>query len=184
MFIHQIDSEVSLALPRPQIDAKPLFQIIEKSRQELQVWLPWVPGMKSVEEEEKFLTGILKNFGNARSLNTVILYKSTPVGMISFNKFNTINQYADIGYWLGTEYVGNGIMHRAVAGICDLGFRDYGVHKVEIHAAVDNARSNGVAKKAGFHFDGSLRANELLADGFHDENVWSLLKEEWEKIDS
>ncbi|MDN2453466.1 GNAT family protein [Lactobacillus sp. UCMA15818] len=181
MFAYKIDSEVSLALPRPKIDAEPLFQIIEESRKELQVWLPWVPIMKSVVDEEKFLTSVLKNFGSEHSLNTVILYKGTPAGMISFNKFNTTNQCADIGYWLGTKHVGNGIIHRAVAGICTLGFADYDIHKIEIHAAVENVRSNQVAKKAGFHFDGSLRANELLANGFHDENVWSLLKEEWKK---
>ncbi|AUJ30487.1 GNAT family N-acetyltransferase [Liquorilactobacillus hordei] len=181
MFTYKIDSEVSLALPRPKIDAAPLFQIIKESHEELQVWLPWVPSMKSIEDEETFLGGVLKNFGNERSLNTVILYRDTPVGMISFNKFNTTNQCADIGYWLGTKHVGNGIVHRAVAGMCTIGFTDYDIHKIEIHAAVENVRSNQVAKKAGFHLDGLLRANELLADGFHDENVWSLLREEWEK---
>lgn len=60
MFTYKIDSEVSLALPRPKIDAAPLFQIIKESHEELQVWFPWVPSMKSIEDEEKFLGGVLK----------------------------------------------------------------------------------------------------------------------------
>lgn len=56
--------------------------------------------------------------------------------MISFNKFRAMDQSTEIGYWLGTKLVGNGIMHRAVSGMCDIGFSDYKVHKIEIRATV------------------------------------------------
>ncbi|MCP0887957.1 GNAT family N-acetyltransferase [Ligilactobacillus sp. WILCCON 0076] len=179
MFTYQIDTEVSLALPRPKIDSQTLFEIIKENSQDLGAWLPWAPSIKTVDDEEQFLTSTLQNFGTSTSLNTVILYHGIPVGMISLNKFTESGHITDIGYWLGSQYVGNGIMHRAVTGICAIAFEDYQVHKVEIHAAIENTRSNNVAKNAGFHFDGSLRAKELLLDGFHDENCWSLLATEW-----
>lgn len=178
MFTYQVDNEVSLALPRPKIDSQPLFEIIDESRQDIGTWLPWVPSIKTVSDEEQFLTSTLEHFGTSTSLNTVILYHDAPVGMISLNKFTASDQSTDIGYWLGSKYVGNGIMHRAVSGICAIAFEDYQVNKIEIHAAVENSRSNNVAKNAGFHFDGSFRAKELLIDGFHDANCWSLLAEE------
>lgn len=179
MFTYQIDNEVSLALPRPKIDAEPLFTLVDESRKELEPWLPWVIGMKSVDDEEKFLIDAMKHFGAGYSLNTTIFFKNQPAGMISFNKFRAMDQSTEIGYWLGTKFVGNGIMHRAVSGMCDIGFYDYNIHKIEIGAAVENQRSNRVAKKAGFHFDGSFRDIELLSDGFHDGNIWTLLKDEW-----
>lgn len=181
MFTYKIGQEIYLALPTPKRDAKSLFKIIDESRDELGVWLPWVSNMQSEADEEKFLTQTMTHFATGFSLNVIILYENQPAGMISFNKFRTSNQSAEIGYWLGTKFVGRGIMHRAVAGMCNLAFNDYRLNKVEIHAAVENQPSNRVAKKAGFHFDGSVRAAELLADGFHDENIWSLLKEEWQR---
>ncbi|WP_333589658.1 GNAT family N-acetyltransferase [Ligilactobacillus acidipiscis] len=181
MFTYQIDDELSLALPRPQIDAQPLFELVEESRPDLATWLPWVPEMKSVADEEKFLTTVLEHFGNSTSVNLIIRYHDQPVGMISFNRFLQMDQSTEIGYWLATKFSGNNIMHRAVLAMCHLGFADYAVNKIEIHAATDNPRSNHVAQKAGFHLDGTIRASELLADGFHDGNVWTMLKDEWNK---
>jgi ribosomal-protein-serine acetyltransferase len=112
----------------------------------------------------------------------VIYYQNQPAGMISFNHFRRTDQSADIGYWLADRFTGQNIMHRAVQGICQLGFADYQLNKMVINAAVENTRSNQVAQNAGFKLDGTLRANELLLDGcFHDENHWSLLKNEWQK---
>nr|WP_246013825.1 GNAT family protein [Companilactobacillus suantsaicola] len=69
-------------------------------------------------------------------------------------------------------------MTQAVKCMANLGFEDYGLNRVIIQAAVDNKASNAVAKKAGFILEGTLRQNELLDDGFHDENLYSLLKED------
>ena len=101
--------------------------------------------------------------------------------MISFNKFNNLDNSTEIGYWLATKFVGKGIMQRAVMGMCELGFTEYQVNKIEIHAAVENARSSKVAERTGFHLDGLIRASELLEDGYHDVYIWTLLKDELKK---
>lgn len=147
MFTYQIDDELSLALPRPKIDAQPLFDLVNNSRHELAAWLPWVPAMTSVADEEKFLTTVLEHFGTNTSVNLVIRYHDQAAGMISFNSFNTLSHSTEIGYWLGNQFAGKNIMHRAVLAMCDLGFIDYNLNKIEIHAAVNNDRSNHVAKK-------------------------------------
>lgn len=82
--------------------------------------MPWVIGMKSVDDQEKFLIDAMKLFGTGYSLNITILFKDQHAGMISFNKFRAMDQSTEIGYWLGTKFVGNGIMHRVVSGMCDI----------------------------------------------------------------
>ena len=180
MFTYQIDDEVSLAIPRPKKDATPLFSLVEESRSDLAPWLPWVAGMQNVADEEKFLRTVLEHFGKGTSVNLIIRYQKQVAGMISFNRFLQMDHSTEIGYWLDNKFKGHNIMHRAVVAMCELGFSEYDVHKIEIHAAIDNVASNHVAQKAGFHLDGMVRASELLADGFHDTNIWTLLKEEWE----
>lgn len=181
MFTYQIDEEVSLAIPRPKIDAEVVYGLIDDSRDELLPWLPWVTMMKDILDEQHFLTKVMAHFATGDSLNLVILYHSQPVGMISFNKFNNLDNSTEIGYWLATKFVGKGIMQRAVMGMCELGFTEYQVNKIEIHAAVENARSNKVAERTGFHLDGLIRASELLEDGYHDVYIWTLLKDELKK---
>lgn len=182
MFSYQIDDQVALALPRPENDSQPLFELIDHSRKNLATWLPWVPKIQTAADEKNFLQMVLLHFAQEKSLNTVIYYQSQPAGMISFNHFRQLDQSADIGYWLGDRFTGQNIMHRAVCGICQLGFSDYQLNKIVINAAVENTRSNQVAQNTSFKLDGVLRANELLLDGrFHDENHWSLLQSEWQK---
>ncbi|GBG94682.1 ribosomal-protein-serine acetyltransferase [Ligilactobacillus salitolerans] len=179
MFTYQIDDEVSLAIPRPTQDSEILFNLIDKDRTELSTWLPWVKFVKSSEDEEGSLKEALQNYANGKALDTIIFYQNKIAGMISFNSFDESNKKAEIGYWLSPDFVGKGIMHRAVTGMCDLGFKEYNLHKIELLTAKDNDRSNHVAKKAGFHLDGEVRSVELLADGFHDGYLWTLLEDEW-----
>ncbi len=134
-----------------------------------------------MEDEENALKEALLNYANGISLDTIILYQNKIAGMISFNSFDEGNRKADLGYWLSPDFAGKGIIHHAVAGMCDLGFNEYGLHKIDLLTAKDNERSNNVAKKAGFHLDGEIRSVELLTDGFHDGNIWTLLKDDFKK---
>ncbi|WP_225046758.1 GNAT family N-acetyltransferase [Lacticaseibacillus kribbianus] len=179
MFMYPIDDELALALPRPVLDAPKLYALIDADRAAIARFLPWAADTKDAAGEQAFLTMTLAHFGQGKSVNLVIYYRGAPAGTISFNGFDDAGAATDLGYWLGEPFRGKGIMHRAVAAMCDLAFTEYGRNRVIIRAAVDNPASNAVASKAGFHLDGTLREGERLADGFHDVNEWSRLKSEW-----
>ena len=176
MFTYRIDDEISLALPQPHVDAAPLFALIDQDRKTLGAFLPWVANVNRIEDETENLMADLKRFASGVSLNAVIHYGDAVAGMISFNHLDHLNHQADIGYWLGTEFQGLNVMHRAVSGMCALGFVDYDLNRLIIRAAVDNVPSNHVAQKAGFTLEARLREAALLADGYHDENQYARLK--------
>ncbi|KRN04842.1 GNAT family N-acetyltransferase [Holzapfeliella floricola] len=180
MFTYKIDHELELALPRPELDAEAIYQLVEKNRTEFAKWLPWASNIKSPKDEEKFLKDCLQKYGKGEMLLTIIWYNHKPVGTLTLNRFHASDKSTEIGYWLDKDASGKGIMHRTVLALCDIAFTDYDIDKVEIHASVKNDSSNNVAKKAGFHFDGIHRAGELLRDGFHDSTIWSLLRDEWQ----
>lgn len=179
MLVTAVDNEITLSLPIPAKDAGPLFELIDTSRTELSKWLSWVNQVQTPADEEAFLTQVVAHFDKQESLNTVIWYQNQRVGMISLNHFDRYNRMTDIGYWLGTQFVRRGIMTKAVKGICQIGFQDYQVDTIEIHAAVDNHRSNQVAERAGFQYDRPVTGMERLVDGLHDGNVWRLNRELW-----
>ncbi|CAM4322600.1 GNAT family N-acetyltransferase [Weissella hellenica] len=110
MFQYKIDEEVSLALPRPKIDAKAIYDLIDASRKELSQWLMWSVDMKNVADEERALVRNLENFGKGDSVTTIILFNEQPAGAISFNRFLKLDNSTEIGYWLATKFVGKGIM--------------------------------------------------------------------------
>ncbi|UQS84927.1 GNAT family N-acetyltransferase [Apilactobacillus apisilvae] len=178
MFPCKIDDEIELSLPDIDHDAKALFNLIDQDRNRIMKWLPWVKHMQTVKDEQIFLSNSLIDYQNNKSLIVVIKYHGDIAGTISFNGFDENRHTADIGYWLGKDFTGYGIIHRCVIGMLDIGFNHYDLNKIIINAAVENNASNNVAKKCNFHLDGVLRENELLLDGFHDENTWSLLLKE------
>ena len=90
---------------------------------------------------------------------------------------------AELGYWLAEDFWRQGIMGEAVKKLISFGFDDLKLRRLIIPAFSDNAASNGLAKKLGFHYEGKLRqAAVCKATGeIHDENLHSLLRDEWRK---
>lgn len=182
MLDYTVSSKIKLALPRPELDGPVLFDLLNQHRTSFEYYLPWIQFTQKPEDEISFLKLTNQHFGNAESLNLVIWYQEKIAGMISFNSINKIRNSADIGYWLTPEYRGHGVVTQSVQAICKIGFEDYGLNKIIIQAAVDNVSSNAVAKRAGFILEGISRQNEKLADGYHDENVYSLLRSDQNKV--
>jgi ribosomal-protein-serine acetyltransferase len=57
-------------------------------------------------------------------MNTVILYKERIAGVAGFNEIKWSNKTADIGYWLGEEFQGNGIMTKVAKTLTDYAFSE------------------------------------------------------------
>jgi len=81
--------------------------------------------------------------------------------------------FASVGYWLGREYAGRGVMPRAVALVIDHCFTAAGLHRIEIAIRPENSNSLRVVEKLQFlevgyaprylHIDGAWRDHRLYA---------------------
>ncbi|TMN22244.1 GNAT family N-acetyltransferase [Lentibacillus cibarius] len=179
MFLFQIDDEV--ALKRLELsDADRLFQLTDQSRDHLRPWLPWVDHTKTVDDSKAFIQSSLKTFSNRQGLTTGILYKGELAGIISFNSLDWKNEIGYIGYWLGVNYQGNGIMIRAVSGLIDYAFYSLGLNRIEIRAAVGNRKSRAIPERLGFMLEGQIRQAEWLHEDYTDHAVYGILADEWD----
>ena len=75
MLTYNVDSEIKLALPRPEIDGPKLFALIQASPN-LGDFLPWVKLTKVAADEENFLRQCNEHWAKGRSLNLVIHYRN------------------------------------------------------------------------------------------------------------
>jgi len=75
---------------------------------------------------------------------------------------------AEIGYWLGESYWGRGLATEALSALTDWAFTSLGLRR--LHAAVyaPNTASTRVLEKAGYTFEGRLRARYFRAGQFID----------------
>ena len=92
---------------------------------------------------------------------------------------------AELGYYLGEEYWGRGIMSEVVPAIVDWAFSRFGgpdgLERIYAITYDINGASERVVKKAGFVFEGRMRRfaykNGFMMDGM----VYSVIREHWDR---
>ncbi|MFC9855828.1 GNAT family N-acetyltransferase [Streptomyces prasinus] len=81
----------------------------------------------------------------------------------------------EIGYWGVKEHRGNGYITEAVVAVSRWAFTELSVDRVEWRAEVGNRASRAVAERAGFVFEGTLRAGVNNKGVLRDSWIGSLL---------
>lgn len=178
MFTYKVDDDISLKLVDHR-DADAIFALTDKSRDYLKEWLPWPIFIKKVDDTKDFIKSSMQNYVDNKGMVTAILFKGEVAGILSFNSFDWSTRVGHIGYFLGEEFQGNGIMTRAVRALMDIGFSELDLNKVEIRAASKNVKSRKIPETLGFIEEGILRQVQWLYDHYVDHVVYGMLKDEW-----
>ncbi|SDQ80083.1 GNAT family protein [Pseudovibrio sp. Tun.PSC04-5.I4] len=61
-----------------------------------------------------------------------------------------VSQTASLGYWMGAQFAGNGLMREAVQRICCFTFNDLHLHRIEAACLPSNQVSRALLGKVGF----------------------------------
>lgn len=108
-----------------------------------------------------------------------IVYQGELAGTIGFNDIDRGIKCGTVGYWLGQDFQGKGIMSQALETVIDYGFRNLKLDKIEIRVATGNVKSRALPERFGFLEEGVLRNAEWLYDRYVDHVVYGLLRDEW-----
>ena len=100
------------------------------------------------------------------------------VGTCGFHNIKTEHLRAEMGYELGKEYWGQGIMAEALLAIISYGFNEMKFNRIESFVNSGNDKSVAILEKIGFQLDGMLREYEFARGKFIDQYCYSLLKKE------
>ena len=105
--------------------------------------------------------------------NFAIEVKGKAVGGIGILlKDDIYKKNVEIGYWLGEEYWGQGIISSAITEIVDYTFRNFDVFRIYAGVFEYNLASMRVLEKAGFHKE-TIQIKSLLKEGeLFDEHIF------------
>ncbi|OOG91221.1 GNAT family N-acetyltransferase [Bacillus pseudomycoides] len=181
MFTLRVDDEIKLQLLEKH-HKEELYQLVDRSREHLRKWLPWVKGTKSADAYDEILPMWLKKYADGNGFETGIRYKGKLVGMVGIHEVNWAKKATSLGYYLAEEAGGKGIMTRSVKAVLRYAFEELKLNKIEIRCGVENQKSRAIPERLGFKLDGVMRDEEWLYDHFHDLAVYSLLASEWKEI--
>lgn len=173
-----VDKELRLVMLN-QEHAGDVFRLIQKNRDFLREWLPWVDGVDEPEDTSAFITGTVDQHENGKGPHFLIEFRGIAAGVIGFHPIDRANRSAEIGYWLGEEFTGIGLMTRSVEQLLRIGFLELNLNRIEIRCAEENESSSAVAEAVGMVYEGTLREEEWLYDYFVDHAVYSMLHSEF-----
>lgn len=156
-----------------------IFQAIDRNRDFLSVWLPFVDQTRSQEDTEAFIRSVLAEPADIREDVFVILHQERFAGLIGFKDTDRQNMKTEIGYWLIENMTGKGIMIQTVDALIAYVFMTMNMNRIQIKTGVGNDKSAAIPRKLGFRFEGVERAGEKHKYRFIDLEVYSLLKSEW-----
>lgn len=157
-----------------------LYEAARESIQEVNAWLPWCHPDYNMEDSSAWVSTRKEEWEEDRAYSFVIFYRDTGgiVGGVGLNQINRDFQMANLGYWVRTSCTGLGAATAATLLTAEYGFKELGLQRIEIVAAVGNKASQRVAEKAGAIKEGILR-NRLLGHGKPTDAVlYSLLPQD------
>ncbi|HMN68518.1 MAG TPA: GNAT family N-acetyltransferase [Bdellovibrionales bacterium] len=106
------------------------------------------------------------------------------IGVFGFHDFEPSGHKAEIGYWLGKEHWGSGILTKVTGKAVEYAFSELGVTRIFAKVFSRNKASIRVLQKVGFQHEGLLR-NDSMKDGeLLDVDLFGLLKNEYRAMGS
>jgi [ribosomal protein S5]-alanine N-acetyltransferase len=97
-------------------------------------------------------------------------------GASGLNNLSAEHKKAEIGFWLLPEFWGQGIIPEVVPQVCDYGFNNLDLHRIEALIETENKNSKNVMTKLKFSHEGTMRECEVKNGKFISLDIYGKLK--------
>jgi RimJ/RimL family protein N-acetyltransferase len=87
---------------------------------------------------------------------------------------------AELGYWIGVPYWGNGYATEAARAVVQYGFDALNLNRIHATHFPHNPASARVLRKIGMRHEGQLRSHVLKWDQFYDLELYGMLRADWQ----
>ncbi|QGY44497.1 GNAT family N-acetyltransferase [Maribellus comscasis] len=157
--------------------AQDVFSAIDKNRDFLRTWLPFVDFTLELSDTVLFIQSITAQKESRKKDEIFGIFVDGEFGgLIGFKDTDWINRKTEIGYWLIKEMQGKGIITSCVGKLISYSFQKLKLNRIQIKVAVGNTKSAAIPRRLGFQFEGIERAGERHNNKFFDLEVFSLLR--------
>lgn len=177
----QIETERLILRPFVMQDADAMYRNWA-SDPEVTKFLSW-PTYKSVDTAHEILEVWTNQYDDKTFYQWAIELKELgqPIGSISVVNHDDNVEMAEIGFCIGKNWWGQGIMTEAFQAVIDFLFGVVGVQRIEAGHDPNNPASGAVQRKCGLKYEGTLRRSIRSNQGITDKVVLAILKEEWKR---
>lgn len=174
MFVYHVDEKIKLKILQRH-HAGELFQLVDHSREHLSEWMPWTDKTQEEKDTLGFIENALEKLADGTEFHCGIWFEGQLAGVIGYHSMNAALKIGEIGYWLGKDFEGKGIMTKSTAALIRYGFEELGLNKIEITCAVKNLRSQMIPQRLGFQQEGIRRQATLAGSRVVDLMIFGKL---------
>jgi len=100
------------------------------------------------------------------------------VGCIGLREIDRTHLQAELGYWIGVPYWGQGFATEAARAVVRHGFETLGLNRIYAHHMTRNLSSGRVLERVGMRREGLLRQRVLKWGRFEDVVIYAVLRED------
>ena len=129
------------------------------------------------QDAEDFIRTMLSANRNSTFAFAITLADKVIGSIGVFRQENIHFQTAQLGYYIGAPYWGNGYMTSAIKQICKYVFEHTDIIRIYAEPFAHNIASCRALEKAGFQYEGTLKSNAVKCDSVVDMKMYALIKE-------
>ena len=148
-----------LVLTVPGVNDVPMLnRAIRSSFPELHPWIPWAKRCPKPVETKAHCLKAARAFKRREEFALLVRLRQNRaiIGGAGLVRGDWSVPKFEIGYWVQTDFTGNGYVTEAVEALVRFARRHLRVRRLEIRTDSRNARSAAVARRAGFQLEAVL----------------------------
>lgn len=174
-----IDKDTQLR-PMEERHARALFALVDEGRAYLREWQNWPDRIRTVNDMRTLIQRSRHKRRRKQGYDAVILYRGRPVGKIGYVFIDWKERRTEIGYWLGQQYQGKGLMTRACRVLVDYALTEMGLDSVRIRCAAPNERSAAIPRRLGFLYQPQISNDVWIHGRIYEELVFVMTQARWQ----
>jgi [ribosomal protein S5]-alanine N-acetyltransferase len=133
-----------------------------------------IPHPYSVADAEAYIIA-RQDVDEQLAFAIVLRENSVLLGGIGLRLEEKEHRHAELGYWIGAPYWGQGYATEASRAMLRYGFEVLNLHRIHASHFANNAASGNVLRKIGMKHEGTLRQHILKWGQYVDLEVYGML---------
>jgi len=177
---YQLSNGTILIRPYQMDDARPCFEAIVESMDELVPWMFWCNPEIVYPEIEGWVESRPGAWLDDISYEFAVIdpHQGTFIGNCGLVHVDLQNRMAELGYWIRTSQTRKGFATQAAKLALKFAFEVLQLNRVEIIVETKNTASQKVAEKLDAKKEGLMRQRLNIHDTFRDTYLYSILADD------
>jgi len=139
-----------------------------------------IPYPYDLDMGHQWIKMVQERFNKDHGINFAIVLNDTGtfIGGIGLS-YRLEYDSAELGYWIGQQFWGNGYATEAARAVVSFGFEQLGLNRIYASHFSRNPISGNVLHKIGMKHEGCLRQSIKKWGKCEDREMYGILREEW-----